>query len=654
MVRIGTFGGIYDTAATLPANSDATVMTGAGSDTVFVHGNINADMNTAASATSANVDGSEDGDTVVAGALNAHLSTGSGNDVVSLTYVSDTGSINTADQNDEVTVTGDVDGNIDLGTGVDTLSIGGDLDAAVTAGSDAETGNDNGKDTIVIGGDLSPTASITTQAGDDTIFIGGEVEVSEVVKVAPGVGSPAPEFAIDMGVGSDTLQVEGELNRAVIMGVASEANGYTEGESNTDEDTVLVGRYTDGGDFVASDVGGYGDIATDAGNDTVTVGHLGVADADFMGDIGFDEGLITTETDDFTSINVKGNGKTENDSHIDETHAVDIVTGTGEDVVTAKSLDSAGQYNDNFIGNAGTGDADLNRDDTVTIVGASIVTGAGVDEVHLAQDRGVKYDSTVAPLMAEQTLVDTGSEKDTVTASVSYGVVMERDNAKTGVLTEIEGTDRANLDSLGAKIDLGAGDDELIFNDTFDTVMEGENLLVTDKGAVIDGGNDNDVLTVNTIDEVNVVASKTYHNVATDLDQNGTLLSELAGLNDDNKLDTTAGQGGHINGIETIKLTIEDSIKTSEAAVENVDSNNDGIVEVKYVANDDVVGGFVGSTPTMRLDVEQVDNALNTIDLTSNEVRHEVDNIDGIDGYWREPAEGGRRASYLGRCYCTN
>ncbi|MDD5401599.1 MAG: DUF4214 domain-containing protein, partial [Sulfurimonas sp.] len=619
----GTLSGVTTTgegADTLNVDEDitASVNTGSGADTVNVTGDINADMDTGLAD-----DVAADGDTVNAVNLNnANLVTGAGADVITLTG--------------DITNNTDASTTVNTGSEDDTLTVSGNLDSNVSVMTE------DGNDVVSFGGTTAGT--ISTADGDDTVTIAGDVT-----------------GAIDLGTGVDTLTIGTALISAN-LDAAVTAGSDAETDNADGLDTVTV----------HGDMLGHASITTQAGDDVVTVGNLLTADADYVGNTD-----VTTESDADT-INAKGADKTADNSNVDVTVAATIVTGEGNDTVTALSLSSAAQFNDNVVLN------DENNDDTVTVVGALIDTGAGDDHVYLTQNKiateysftvtinGVDFTSTglstgetedaldalidasgiagvssdqVSPttgyfevtvptgmsislaggtlnlisssaesdvyainlqetnptsfenygdstLIAENALVSTGNDNDTVVAEITGGVILEADNAKAGVYSAVEN------DTLGAKIDLGEGDDSLTFNDS---VVDDSETLVVDAGAVIDGGAGSDTLNINTTDTVDVVKSTTYE-IGSEFNGNLYVQQDTAvGATPNGGTDAIAGygQGGSITGVETINLTVNDAV---------ADNSGDLI-----------------------LDVQQVDSALTTLNLTSLETRHANADIHPID-----------------------
>ncbi len=447
---------------------------------------------------------------------------------------------------------------IDMADGDDHLTVNYGLSGAYAVNTGA------GNDHVSFGADADGT--ITTETGNDTVSIGGDAD-----------------GAIDLGTGADTLTIDGDLSAAVTAG-SDEETGNADGQ-----DTVTVG----------DNMLGTASITTQAGDDTVFVG----GDLETSNDDDVNSSGLTTEE--------RGANKVDGDPDIDTTVAASIDTGDGNDTVTAGNLVSAGQWNDNVI------EGDLNADDTITIVGASITTGNGDDTVTLGDPS-----SYFTPVMAEQTLLDTGAGADTVTVRHDGGVVLAADNdAFNWDYTNREGAVVGEQDTLGAKIDLGADDDSITFTDVAEDLGTGggwnwETTLV-DRGAEVDGGAGTDTLTVNTVDRIDVVTSETYHEV-----WNGVEWVAVRG--GVNAADAADGQGGYIMGVETINLVAENSLSPATLA-----NGADGINNINGSDNNDVIGGPATDdadiTGYIRLDVAQVDSDLAVLNLTSNEQRQLLD-----------------------------
>lgn len=599
------------------------VFTGAGADTVTVNGSVFADLDTGSAE-----DGVADGDTII-------ITGDSGDDYqvhyngsyygISYAYTSydndddgylDNASIRTGAGDDSITIDGGVIDSddttnhvIDMADGDDTLTVSYGLAATFAVSMGA------GDDIVSFGEDTEGT--ISTGTGNDEVYVGDDVKGN-----------------IDLGTGSDSLIIEDDLFAAVTAGSAEET-----GNANG-QDYVEVG----------DDMRGTASIDTAAGDDEVYVGGdmeaTGTADSYMGGKFSSDNLFVTSPP---LTTEEGGAGKVEGDADIDTTMAAAITTGDGNDTVTVDgNMYSAGQWNDNLIEN------NLNADDTITIVGASIMLGAGNDTLTLGNPGGYGEDY----IMEEQTLIDAGAGDDTVTIKHNQAVVMAADNTGfaweyTDYETVAPHANRATelQDTLGAKIELGAGDDSLLFTDVgFDAMGYGYNTttLIVDDGAVIDGGDDFDTLTVETVDKINVVASTTYEQAVT---AEATHLGNHVVVGDTNNLDDAQGQGGYIKGVEEINLTIENAI--SQDTIDHglvhftyplpndvdpgvTDLNGDGVADVDPMATDDADNThFPNFTPynsVMTLDVKQVDADLETVNLVSNEARLKIDNYLGTDG----------------------
>lgn len=575
-----------DDTVSLHANTYDEIDLGVGSDTLTIDGNAYAAIRTGTEDETGNADGQDSVYIQGMTGANASIDTFAGDDTV--TVVGDAnGDITTAAGDDTVVVGGvianvqqisNLNGDVSTGDGSDSVTVSGNATGAINTAAETTDGSVTDVDTVDVAGNTS--GDITTGIENDTVEIGGNAGglTENLLTASVATGD------IDLGTGSDTITIGGDLN----------SNLVTDAEAgNTDNDADYV--------TVAGKLAGTASITTADGNDVVTVGNLDVIDGDYVGNQ-----AITTEAINGAPWSYKTDApaKTVADSNIDLTNAADISTGAGDDIVTAGSLYSAAQYNDNVI--IGNG----NDDDTVTVIGATIDTGSGNDVVSLSQ-------GVAGSLIDENASLTTGEGNDTVTASITNSTVLEADNAKTGVYSAVED------DTLGAKIDLGEGDDELTLNDnitTNDSVsfvfpqgqVETNTLLVADRGAVIDGGEGNDSLTINTTDSIDVVKSQSYENDTDSLVT--TSFNDLGDTpnDDDDQLIVGQGQGGHITGVETINLNFDNTV-TNANAIEDV---NDVVAQA-----------------TFTLDVEQVDSALTTINLTSLETRDELEDevVEGVE-----------------------
>ncbi len=200
--------------------------------------------------------------------------------------------------------------------------------------------------------------------------------------------------------------------------------------------------------------------------------------------------------------------------------------------------------------------------------------------------------------------------------------MLQADNAQTGALTTREASDpndESTQDTTGAVLDLGDGDDTitLVQND-----WEVDETLVVDRGAELIGGAGIDSLTISSTDNVEVVESKAYTATNPDNDLDTGLDIVMGGVDSADYMD---GQGGYVRGIENITLIAENSVSEEEDE-DGIDGDDDaGTIEA---ATDD--GDAIPAT--FDLDVEQVDEDLETIELVSLEQRLELDDESDTDG----------------------
>ena len=595
----------------------------------------------AANALSSLQSGSADDEIITTTDTGMSITTGSGADHI---HVKD-------DDADTVSFESDISGVVSTGAGADDIVIEGDILGAMNTGSESDSVEANdvrsadiateaGDDLVVLSGAIINTGvhSLTMGTGDDTLDVAGGLDAGYSVNT--GADDDVVSFgattngtittedgdddvsiegdatgAIDLGTGADAILIEGNLDDALTAGSAAETDNLNGADSVTIEGDLL----------------GSSSVTTQAGDDIVSAGDLLTDDEDDLSRAG-----ITTETNVGGTLNAKGAGKVDGDADADTTKAADIDTGDGNDIVTAGNMASAGQWNDNVIA------GDLNDDDTITIVGATIRLGSGDDTLTL----GHPDDDDATPVMAEQALVEAGSGNDVVTVRHDGEVVLAADNSAflnngddADGYTDREGSAVGTQDTLGAKIDLGSGADAITFTDVPEDVTSDRTAsdpdaysdltTIVDSGAVVDGGSEADVLTVRTVDTIDVVASREWADVA-----------DFAVVQSDDTVDAASGQGGYIQNIETINLIIEDAI--SAGTILNGEDGDPEIGVVGALATDN--GNSAGFT---RIDIFQVDSDLSTLNLDSREARLALEPTDSMAGDPDE-AEGETSEDTLG------
>jgi Ca2+-binding RTX toxin-like protein len=473
--------------------------------------------------------------------------------------------------------------------------------------------------------------TIDTGIDDDVVTIGGNA--TSAISATTGL---VTDSGINLDTGSDSLTIVGTLGTKVTAGSADET-----GNANG-KDSVSVG-----GDML-----GTASITTMAGDDTVSIGgNLRTAYEDDASIAG-----RTTEANPGQNNPGKGAVKTGAAADIDKTVAADIDTGEGNDSVEAGTLESAVQWNDNIIPN------NINADDTIHVVGATIALGNGDDHLQLGLRLAAPVQTHNSPILQEQTLVDAGGGHDHVRVNFNGSVVMAADNSSflddyidheqtLGAINR-----NGTQDTLGAKIALGSGDDHLLFTDVgfddavganydagmpgaptalSDDVFDGVALIV-DSGAVVDGGADDDILEVRTVDRVDVVKSEEYWY---DSVSGAVVQGDADSLgNTDLRKDEANGQGGHILGVEQIDLVIANQVTSATDTNGRItDSTGDqspypdrpvGLLDQTVTDNEESSWVSGGDSPMIRLDVHQVDDDLEVVNLQSFEARQELEDTD--------------------------
>lgn len=324
-----------------------------------------------------------------------------------------------------------------------------------------------------------------------------------------------------------------------------------------DESSVTSGFGDD--EIIAYD-GLAGDVATNAGEDYVGVDLYMYGTASIA--TGDDDDEVDAAGVDMQALaDVEANAN----SSFGEALAASIDTGAGDDVVTAANLQGASDWNNGDL-------LDSNVDDTFFIVGASIVTGDGNDDV--------MFDTA-----SEGAVINTGSDNDLV--SVLF------DGSTTVLAEDTLDTREVDLggaqDFAGAHLMLGAGDDIAGFEEEDSTSGDAASTIV-DTDAHLDGGAGADMMNVVALDVVNVTAI----NLGLLGDENGEAFNT------------------YVDGVETLNLTVANQIidDANLDVSENDDKDTDGQINVDVLR-------FDGDLATLNLVSEE--QALEEFVLNSQE-----------------------------------
>ncbi len=199
---------------------------------------ISGDLNTA-------INGSNNANVISVGRdNNASISTGSGDDQVTIGHSVNSGSSGSS-------------GKIDLGNGTNALDVGSDVNASVSGGS--------GNDTVRVGGNLN--SNIDLGNGDNRLQLGGDANGS-----------------ISAGSGNDDVKIVGSLNSNIGLGSGDDdlqIGGYANGsiDAGSGNDRVLVARDLSakvdlgaGDDYLEVKGNDWASIDAGSGNDTVKIG----------------------------------------------------------------------------------------------------------------------------------------------------------------------------------------------------------------------------------------------------------------------------------------------------------------------------------------------------------------------------------------------
>lgn len=434
--------------------------------------------------------------------------------------------------------------------GVDTMNIsvaaGTRLDIALDKAVALDAGND---------GIATPDLEYVKISGAGGVMIDG-LDTTEQDKAA----TPTNAFTASRNI----LTVDASTHTGGLkLGVASgaDANVTDSGLAGTLRTTDTDLRVTSGSgdDQIAVYSNLAGSITTNGGNDTVT---LSDHDMEGMSVISTGDGNDTVTARDLLSY-----GDLIADlSNSGDDSAASISTGAGNDIITVRNMTSAVNWDDN-------NPSDANADDLYAMVGASISAGDGTDTL------------TISGAMDENTRVDMGNDNDTVNYTLKdlTSVLADDTNSAREVLSVNSATatpETTTIDKDGAVIDLGAGNDTIVFTD-IDTGESALTLIlagtaVSGAGAKLMGGTGTgDILRLITTDVTTVVSAATLAN------------------------DTPM-----ITGVERIDLIIEnavDALTTTATGVAATDAND------------------VTTDTTVTLDVERVDTSLSQINLESRE-----------------------------------
>ena len=484
----------------------------------------------------------------------------------------------TADLDQDINITAN-GAATQLGLEVNDLIANGAETITIVANSRVEIADDNRID-LAVGNDGITTNELST------LNISGAANV-----LIDGLDGDDAKITVNAS------EMTGNLSLGVVesaMGAASSVYA-----SRDDEDLDVTSG--SGDDTIETYAALAGDIITNAGDDSVTIGGSMEGVSDIVTGTGNDTvsvsgNLDATATDADQSSN----------TGFDDVEAASIHTGEGDDEVTVQELSSV-----NDSDNISLDDGNFN--DLHVVVGADILTGAGVDTVNVRK-------------VAEGTLIDAGEGDDTVAVSLRTTnggagadtilaadedanlltvVPSTADSAadEAGRTDEVNAAD-SSVNSLGAIIDLGAGDADVISFTEVDTGIAdtvGAAPTETSDDAYLLVGVDAEIRNAETL---NVSALDVV--TVTDMTATATHMNDQDGVTTGVQTDINA----NIIGTVTANLTIKNQIEDADTA--------DTVVAHPSVAGA-VVNDNDATDAAINVDVLRFDSALANLNLVSEE-----------------------------------
>ncbi|TFH86521.1 DUF4214 domain-containing protein [Billgrantia azerbaijanica] len=451
--------------------------------------------------------------------------------------------------------------NVDGASNIDELDISANAEEDLLNGTDQTVNVVADADLEV--NDLTAEGAefINVTANADVMIAADEDDVLSVGN--DGISTDELQTLTITGAGDVTIDgLDGDLENATLTVAGAAMTGDltlgVQEAADADASSVFANRADvdvditsgSGDDEIETYTGLAGNITTNDGADAVTVG----GDVEGVSAIDTGTGNDSVATGD---LNATANDENDGNSSFGEVTAASVATGEGDDTVTVGALNSEQDWDHGVLN-------DGNADDVYNLVGASVDTGAGDDTLAL--------DS-----VAEGASANTGEGNDTVNVELgATGTILEGDNG--GALIDAREVDtNGDIDTQGAVLTLGAGDDSINFTEV-DPGQTAYTLVGRD--ALLDAGAGADELNVSALDDVTVAAAT-------------SLNADDAAAEDTNAT---------ITGVETANLTVENQVdaatETATGATENDADEDDGAISA---------------------DVMRFDDALDTINLTSNE-----------------------------------
>jgi len=351
---------------------------------------------------------------------------------------------------------------------------------------------------------------------------------------------------------------------------ASDGNSSSTYAYRTDKDLSVISG--SGNDEIRTYGVLAGDISTGEGNDIVAIRNntnSDVADVEGVSTIDAGNGDNVVSARDLLAT--AGDFNQTANTGYDDVTAARIVTGSGNDIVTVRDLQSGQDWDNKSL-------TDANADDLYVQVGARIETGAGDDIVSFRR-------------VAEGASVDTGADDDIVNVDInrippgaSHTVLAGDTNPDVvaiapGAGTTKEVTAGEVADRLGAVVDMGDGEDIANFAETLS--LNANTVTIVGRDAELRSAETVNVTALDTV-IVTTTTSKA--------DQDGV----TSGVQDD--------INANVLGTKTLNLTIADQINAATATATGLTQND---------------GWEVGAL--IQADVMRFDSALEAINLVSEE-----------------------------------
>ncbi|MFB0977530.1 MAG: autotransporter domain-containing protein, partial [Myxococcota bacterium] len=397
----------------------------------------------------------------------AILTSGAGADTISITdRALVTGNVDLGDGTNLFTIDEDATYSADLtsGVGADTVSI---TDRATVTGN---ISLGDGNDTLTIDADASYEGTIDAGAGADNIsFLSSTTTLSGGVNLGDGTDS----FTIDAATYAGDVEAVAGTNTISIQNQATFSGAYTGGE-----DADIFDISSDSASSGLLDLGdGVNSVTVAGGNATTlfTSSIVGGEDADVVrlqagARYGVDAGGSRVEL---------GEGDDSFTTGRDQVIFADVDLGRGDDTFTIGSPDSNATSEFNGDVDLGQTEDDPDASNVFTLSDDALMIGdvdggAGVDQIDVLNNAELRGDVDLGG-GADFVNVGPGATIGTIDAGDGDDQILVFINASiTGDVIAGGGADNLTLNSgssiTGTVVDLGAGDDVVVYNTTDELV----------------------------------------------------------------------------------------------------------------------------------------------------------------------------------------